>query len=211
MPAHIIESTSALWNEVERIELRKDAQTARYFIVAIPVELNNDDKVKLVVDYCQKNFVSDGMIADISFHSFDGTNPHAHVMLTLREINADGFGKKNRSWNEHTLMDKWRSSWTEMSNNILEKAGFENRIDHRSIEAQRKEYIELARIADESNDTDMNRKHLAQVIELTRKPLTRIHRCHWYSYEGRALRAAETRQSLIAKQNANDFRQSFKG
>lgn len=43
-PAHIVESSSALWNEVERVERQNNGQTARYFDVAIPVELNNDDK-----------------------------------------------------------------------------------------------------------------------------------------------------------------------
>ncbi len=47
-PAHIVESSSALWNEVERVERQNNGQTARYFDVAIPVELNNDDKKKLL-------------------------------------------------------------------------------------------------------------------------------------------------------------------
>jgi ATP-dependent exoDNAse (exonuclease V) alpha subunit len=62
--------------------------------MAIPCELNNEDKIKLVVEYCQNNFVDKGMIADIAFHDLDGNNPHAHVMLTLKPITADGFGKK---------------------------------------------------------------------------------------------------------------------
>ncbi|MHB2093790.1 MobA/MobL family protein [Pantoea dispersa] len=41
------------------------------------------------------------MIADTSFHDLDGHYPHAHVMLTLRVITPQGFGNKNRSWNEH--------------------------------------------------------------------------------------------------------------
>lgn len=34
------------------------------------------------------------MIADIVFHDLDGKNPHAHVMLTLKTISPEGFGKK---------------------------------------------------------------------------------------------------------------------
>jgi hypothetical protein len=37
------------------------------------------------------------MIADIAFHDLDGNNPHAHVMLTLKPITADGFGKKKEA------------------------------------------------------------------------------------------------------------------
>lgn len=35
------------------------------------------------------------MIADINVHLNDG-NPHAHIMLTTREVALNGFGKNNR-------------------------------------------------------------------------------------------------------------------
>lgn len=85
-PENIVKDSTALWNEVERVERQQNGQTARYFDVAIPAELNNDDKKKLVLEYCQKNFVDKGMIADIAFHDLDSDNPHAHVMLTLKTI-----------------------------------------------------------------------------------------------------------------------------
>ncbi|EDH6838913.1 conjugal transfer protein, partial [Salmonella enterica subsp. enterica serovar Agona] len=135
-PSHIIESSSALWNEVERVERQNNGQTARYFDVAIPVELNNDEKKKLVTEYCQKNFVDKGMIADIAFHDLDGKNPHAHVMLTLKTITATGFGKKDRSWNDKKMVVQWRESWATMSNSYLETAGSEERIDYRSLRTQ---------------------------------------------------------------------------
>lgn len=37
------------------------------------------------------------MIADIAFHDLDGKNPHAHVMLTLKTIGPEGFGKKTEA------------------------------------------------------------------------------------------------------------------
>lgn len=83
-PEHIVKDSTALWNEVERVERQNNGQTSRYFDVAIPAELNNDDKKRLVLEYCQKNFVDKGMIADIAFHDLDSDNPHAHVMLTLK-------------------------------------------------------------------------------------------------------------------------------
>ncbi|WP_250379644.1 MobA/MobL family protein, partial [Escherichia coli] len=44
-----------------------------------------------------------GMIADIAFHDLDSDNPHAHVMLTLKTIGPEGFGKKERSWNDRKM------------------------------------------------------------------------------------------------------------
>lgn len=49
---YIIESLIILWNEVERVECQKDGQIVCYFDVVIFCELNNEDKIKLVLEYC---------------------------------------------------------------------------------------------------------------------------------------------------------------
>lgn len=149
------------------------------------------------------------MIADISFHDLDGHNPHAHVMLTLREITPQGFGNKNRSWNEHDLMDEWRASWSRMSNRALERTGSANRMDHRSLAAQREEAIALAKAAQETGRQDIANEQLAKAIELNRPALTRIDRKSWHTKRAKALRAAEQVQAAQTKQAANDFRQLF--
>lgn len=208
-PFNIIENSAVLWNEIEKVEKRKDAQLSRYFDIAIPVELDNDAKIALVKNYCKRNFVSKGMIADISFHDLDGHNPHAHVMLTLREITPQGFGNKNRSWNEHDLMDEWRASWSRMSNRALERTGSANRIDHRSLAAQREEAIALANAAKETGRQDIANEQLARAVELNRPALTRIDRKSWHTKRAKALRAAEQIQAAQTKQAADDFRQLF--
>lgn len=208
-PFNIVENSSVLWNEIEKTEKRKDAQLSRYFDIAIPVELDNDAKIALVKNYCKRNFVSKGMIADISFHDLDGHNPHAHVMLTLREITPQGFGNKNRSWNEHDLMDEWRASWSRMSNRALERTGSVNRMDHRSLAAQREEAIALAKAAQETGRQDIANEQLAKSIELNRPAMTRINRKSWHTRRAKTLRAAEQVQAAQAKQAANDFRQLF--
>lgn len=201
-PLDIVENSAVLWNEIEKTEKRKDAQLSRYFDTAIPHELDNDAKITLVKNYCKRNFVSKGMIADISFHDLDGHNPHAHVMLTLREITPQGFGNKNRSWNEHDLMEEWRASWATMSNRMLKRTGSKNTMDHRSLAAQREEAIALAKAAQEDRISLTN-------IELNRPTLTRIGRKLWHTKRAKALRAAEQKLAEQSKQAANDFRQLF--
>lgn len=208
-PFNFIKNSTVLWNEIEKVEKRKDAQLSRYFDIAIPVELDNDAKIALIENYCKRNFVSKGMIADISFHDLDGHNPHAHVMLTLREITPQGFGNKNRSWNEHDLMDEWRASWSRMSNRALERVGSRSRMDHRSLAAQREEAIALAKAAQETGRQDIANEQLAKAIELDRPALTRIDRKSWHTKRAKALRAAEQVQAAQTKQAANDFRQLF--
>ncbi|EBU7767805.1 conjugal transfer protein [Salmonella enterica subsp. enterica serovar Rovaniemi] len=187
-PAHIVESSSALWNEVERVERQNNGQTARYFDVAIPVELNNDDKKKLVAEYCQKNFVDKGMIADIVFHDLDGKNPHAHVMLTLKTITATGFGKKDRSWNDKKMVVQWRESWATMSNIYLEAAGCEERIDHRSLRTQCADALTQA---EEAFSAEEKAFWLAKATETNRPAMQRVHRAKWNNTESQEQRSAE--------------------
>lgn len=189
--AHIIESSSALWNEVERVERQNNGQTARYFDVAIPVELNNDDKKKLVAEYCQKNFVDKGMIADIAFHDLDSKNPHAHVMLTLKTIGPEGFGKKDRTWNDKKMVVQWRESWATMSNSYLEAAGSEERIDHRSLRTQCADALAQA---EEAFSAEEKAFWLAKATETNRPAMQRVHRAKWNDTESQEQRAAEQAQ-----------------
>ncbi|EKN3469701.1 MobQ family relaxase [Yersinia enterocolitica] len=204
-PAHIIESSTTLWNEVERVERQKDGQTARYFDVAIPCELSNEDKIKLVVEYCQKNFVDKGMIADIAFHDLDSQNPHAHVTLTLKPITADGFGKKDRSWNEKKNVTKWRESWAVIANHYLAAAGSNERIDHRSIEIQHDEALENATI---TLDIEEKALWISKAALTSRPAMQRIPRAKWNSQTAQQQRAAEQavrdemKQEAVATYNA---------
>ncbi|MBA0199473.1 MobA/MobL family protein [Pectobacterium carotovorum] len=206
-PSHIIENSTALWNEVERVERQKDGQTARYFDIAIPCELTHDDKIKLVVEYCQKNFVDKGMIADIAFHDIDGNNPHAHVMLTLKPITADGFGKKERSWNDKKNVILWRESWSVIANRYLADAGSNERIDHRSIDAQHSEALENATI---TLDVEEKALWLAKATATSRPPMQRVHRAKWNSKHVQEKRAAEQAVRDEMKQEAQATYSVFK-
>ena len=79
-----------LWNAVEENEKTKDSRLAREFVVALPVELSKDEQIVLLTDFIQKQFVADGMCADVAIHNTDDHNPHAHIMLTIRPLTADG-------------------------------------------------------------------------------------------------------------------------
>ncbi|WP_212768995.1 MobQ family relaxase [Pectobacterium versatile] len=206
-PAHIIESSTALWNEVEKVERQKDGQTARYFDVAIPTEISNEDKIKLVAEYCQKNFVDKGMIADIAFHDLNGKNPHAHVMLTLKPITADGFGKKDRSWNDKKNVILWRESWSAIANRYLTEAGSNERIDHRSIDTQHNEALENAAI---TLNVEEKALWLAKATATSRPPMQRVHRAKWNSKQVQEQRAAEQTVRDEMKQEALATYNTFK-
>lgn len=131
-----------LWNEVESIERRKDSQLAREINIALPTELEKSQQLQLVREFVNEQFVSKGMVADVSFHDLNSHNPHAHIMLTMREIDKNGFStKKNRGWNKRELLEKQRLAWATHTNKALEIAGVNQTIDHRSLEAQGAEHI----------------------------------------------------------------------
>ena len=79
-----------LWNAVERAEKTKDGRLAREFVVALPIELSKEAQISFLRDFIQKNFVDMGMCADFAIHDTDGHNPHAHILLTVRPLEADG-------------------------------------------------------------------------------------------------------------------------
>ncbi len=122
---------SSLWNAVEASEKRKDSQVAREVEIALPKELTLEQNIELLKEFTQKNFVDLGMIADVNIHNNE-KNPHAHIMLTTREITPDGFGKKNTDWNKRENVLIWREGWANLQNIHLQQAGFDIQVDHRS-------------------------------------------------------------------------------
>ncbi|MGK7951426.1 MAG: MobQ family relaxase [Xenococcaceae cyanobacterium] len=132
-----VHNRAKLWNEVERVERRKDSQVAREIKLAIPAELNRSQQLELVKEFATDEFVSKGMVADVSLHDLSSHNPHAHIMLTMREIDEEGFNKKkNRDWNKRELLEKQRVDWSSYANLALEKAGIKEKIDHRTLAEQ---------------------------------------------------------------------------
>ena len=104
---------AVLWNEVERTEKGRNARLAREIEVALPIELSMEENIRLIQDYVQNTFISEGMIADVSIHcppvtdaegvpinehgkrvrdegSMVFRNPHAHILLTVRPMDERG-------------------------------------------------------------------------------------------------------------------------
>lgn len=124
-----------LWNAAEAAEGRRDAQVAREINVAIPKELDPERATALARGYA-RSFAAQGMCADWAIHHLRGENPHMHVMLTTRDVSPDGFGAKNRGWNDRAKVEEWRLTWESMANDALASAGSAERVDRRSLEAQ---------------------------------------------------------------------------
>ena len=99
---------SELWNKAEQAENRKDARTAREWIVAIPNELipkdteaqktiGGNDGAKSALIFAKELARRYGVGVDVAIHSpdkeGDNRNWHAHIMTTTREVNLSEDGK----------------------------------------------------------------------------------------------------------------------
>ena len=159
-----------LWNEVEAKERQHNSQLARDVEISLPRELGRAEAVALARDFVREQFVSRGMVADLNVHwgvgSDGGEQPHAHVMLTMRRVEGDGFGPKERAWNNRALLSGWRERWAEMANQRLCELGHDARIDHRSyaeqgipLEPQHKIGPAGARRAERNEDAERAAEH----------------------------------------------------
>ena len=153
-----------LWNSVEQIEKACNSQLARELEVALPIELSREEQVRIVRAYCSSQFVSRGMCADFNIHNTGNGNPHAHILLTMRPMDAQGKwlpkskkeyvldenGEKIRlpsgryktrkvdlvDWNNRENAEVWRRAWADLANEFLAQNNRPERIDHRSYERQ---------------------------------------------------------------------------
>jgi hypothetical protein len=118
---------ATLWNEVESVEKRDDAQVAREIEIAIPVELSRVGGIELTREFFNEQFVARGIIVDLNIHRASGADgvqrSYVQGLFSMREIVEDGFGKKRTDWKDSKLLSKWRERWTLLSNKYLLAAG----------------------------------------------------------------------------------------
>ena len=205
-----VRDRSELWNRVEEAETRKNSQVAREIRVALPAELTHDERVELVREFTQAQFVGRGMVADIALHApgreGDERNHHAHILLTTREVDAEGFTTKNRDWNKVEVLESWREAWARDSNAALERAGIEDRVDHRTLVAQRDEALERASAARERGDEGAELHETVRAMSLDRPPLPQLSLGAWQLKE-RGIEVAAVRVWHEVKDRAAEVRQ----
>lgn len=168
LPAHAppeYADRATLWNAVEAVEKQWNSQLARRIILALPREVPPDQYAQMLRDYCNEHFVSKGMCVDFAIHDKGDGNPHAHIMLTMRAMDADGkwlpkirkvydldengnrvkcensrYWKSHKEdtvdWNDQKYAEIWRHGWETVTNRYLERNSRPERVDLRSFERQ---------------------------------------------------------------------------
>jgi len=147
----------ALWNAAEGAEKRKDARTAREWVVALPAELDAAQRADLARSFGAELARRYGVAVDVAVHlpdrEGDNRNHHVHVLMTTRQVSRDADGAlrlgekaslelSDRKRRELGLgpaaedVTAIRELWAGLANAALERAGLAQRIDARSLAAQ---------------------------------------------------------------------------
>jgi hypothetical protein len=155
-----------LYNEIERKEdagTKPDkAQLVHSWILTLPHELSAEQRKWFMTDF-GRELTRKGRVVDIALHTpdvaGDDRNYHAHVLMTMREVNADGFGKKFtapdvergdpegkkkfQKWAKEELA-AWKDRYSELGAHYLERAGYavegeRFRHGHKTLKEQLKE------------------------------------------------------------------------
>ena len=139
-PAELLDRET-LWQRHDQKEIRKDAQIFREVEVGLHNSLSYDAAEGVCIAIGQR-LAAMGMCVQWDIH--DKTNKkgernlHAHLMLSMRELQPDGtFGKKNRNWNKYNggmnLADILRPYAAELMNDELDKIGVADRVEYQSF------------------------------------------------------------------------------
>ncbi len=147
-----------LWNAVEKKEfnangsMKENARLAKEYTCALPHELTDQERIKIVDDFCRDFVKKHNVIVDACIHAphdrdeeTDNKNYHVHIMFTTRLVNEKGeLGKKQRTFNDHgpEILKDSRATFANVVNTALENAGLDERIDHRSYVDQGLKFLE---------------------------------------------------------------------
>ncbi len=164
---------SELWNAAEAREKRKDGRTAREWVVALPHELGEAQRIEVAREFAGWLVARYQVAADMAVHQpargGDDRNHHAHILLTTRKVNEsgtlteksdielDGAQLKRRGvTSSKNQIVECRQAWERIVNFALEQAGHLVRIDHRSHDDAELAVMPTTKLGPTA--TDMERK-----------------------------------------------------
>lgn len=179
-----------LWRAVDELETRVNARLAQEIVVGLPHHVTLDDHIAMLTELAKTCCVDPyRLIADIAIHAppiHHGGDPrhwHAHILLTDRPADQHGFCRiKDRRTSSKEFVTQLREAWTRIHNAHMERLGLPYRIDHRTLEAQRKEALQ--------------RGDTIQALDLDRLPQIRLGKAVHTSHPNYAAFTERRRRNL---------------
>ena len=139
------------WKAADTYE-RKNGTLYREIEFSLPVELSLDQQRELATGFAEMLTRNQQLPFTFAIHGGKGHNPHCHLMIS--EKIGDGIDRSPQLWFKRhnskkpekggakkadisSRRKKWledtRKGWADLANFALERAGFDERIDHRSL------------------------------------------------------------------------------
>ena len=128
---------------------RANGQLYREVQFALPKELSEAERRELASGFAKR------LTYTLAVHRGDGENPHAHLMISERGLDGverdsetwfrrynrqepeKGGAHKSRAAMPKAWLEDTRKAWEREANEALERAGYGERIDHRSLAERR--------------------------------------------------------------------------
>lgn len=134
-----VHDRQSLWQRIEDIESRVNAEFAKEYVVALPKEFNTGQNIELLKEFVETSFLSRGMVVDVNYHADNLENPHAHIMFPMRmlELNEQGeidFSGKERGWKSVGLLHQIKNEQQLIINEHYAKHGFEHQLEWGTID-----------------------------------------------------------------------------
>jgi Ti-type conjugative transfer relaxase TraA len=201
-------NSSALWNEAEQCEKRKDSQVAKEFVLALPddAQVTLEDRIELTRRFVQEHFVEKGLGIQIDIHEPDKEekNWHAHVLVTTRRFSEDGlsFEKTKARDLDPTIKkgfvveaDVWGEHWRDLQNTYFEEKGYDLRVDPIGIVPQ--EHLGPVRMRHHMNEVLAR----AQALEKANEELARD--------PGSVLESLTRHQAVFSEKDIDHFLKKY--
>ncbi|MBP0956483.1 MAG: MobA/MobL family protein [Oscillospiraceae bacterium] len=97
----------------------------------------------IVSEFVNSNFTEHNLCSIAAIHRgeyiYDPSrnNPHVHIVVSTRTIDADGFSKKKfREYDKPIYLMHWREHWANIQNRAYERNGLDIHVSHESLEKQ---------------------------------------------------------------------------
>ena len=178
MPEWAKDDPRSYWEAADEYE-RANGRLYREVQFALPKELSESQRRELASGFAKRLTEGEQLPYTLAIHRGDpdGENPHAHLMFSERandgikrpaeqwfkRYNAKepekGGARKSRAGSARDWMDKTREAWEKAANEALERAGYGEQIDRRSLAERRDEaerYGDLERAAELSREPNIH-------------------------------------------------------
>ena len=153
MPSWAAAAPTAYWDAADLYE-RANGRLFKRLEFALPLALSVDEQRELAVGFARSLTDDEQLPYTLAIHAGEGTNPHCHLLISERtndglerspaqwfsRYNAatpeQGGARKTEALKPRAWLDTTREALAEQTNQALERAGHEVRIDHRSYAEQ---------------------------------------------------------------------------